>query len=105
MLSPNPESRHGGSYSNLKNNSWFESIDWVATLLTQDELYAKNERKVRPAFIPPKQMLPEEELVRLRDKNNGQSLQDHFQVRLQTSLELLSLTIGMIFLFVSSTSI
>jgi hypothetical protein len=29
MLSFNPESRHEGSYSNLKNNSWFENIDWV----------------------------------------------------------------------------
>ena len=69
MLSFNPESRHGGSYSNLKNNSWFENIDW-------DELYAKNDKKLRPVYVPERQMLPEAELVRLRDKNNGRNMQD-----------------------------
>ena len=29
MLSLNPEMRHNGSYSSLKNNSWFETINWV----------------------------------------------------------------------------
>lgn len=29
LLSPNPEFRHGGSYTNLRSNSWFETIDWV----------------------------------------------------------------------------
>lgn len=29
MLSLNPEIRHNGSYNTLRNNSWFDSINWV----------------------------------------------------------------------------
>lgn len=29
FLSLNPDNRHNGEFSRLKNNSWFENISWV----------------------------------------------------------------------------
>lgn len=49
----------------------------------QDELYAKNDKKLRPVYVPERQMLPEAELVRLRDKNNGRNMQDFLRVHIR----------------------
>ena len=49
MLSLNPQMRHNGSYNSLKNNSWFESINWVIILLIQDSL---NKKTCQTPFKP-----------------------------------------------------
>ena len=46
LLSHNPNQRHGGSFTALRNNPWFENFNWKY-------LVEKNKTKLPPPFIPP----------------------------------------------------